>query len=247
MTDAALNSRIGPVRSTKWASRCGIAAGVLALLGSWGSGFGFWPFTVGFLFLIVALALAVVAVLTGLFALLKGRRTGVPKGGLILGMLCALVFMGWLGSWVSKGASAPFIHDVTTDLANPPAFTKLTLRKDNLAGVKSEAEWRTLHAGAYGDIQPLRLALAPAAAIGRAEALVKARGWDVALVTADRIEATETASSFRFKDAVIITASASADGKGSVVNMRSVSRVGESDLGVNAARVRAFLKDLKAG
>jgi uncharacterized protein (DUF1499 family) len=245
MTDALFQT--GPVRSTKWASRCGIAAGVLALLGTWGSGFGFWPFTIGFLFLLAALVLAVIAVLTGLFALLKGRGSGVPKGGLILGLLCALGFMGWLGSWVSKGASAPFIHDVTTDLANPPAFTKLVLRKDNLAGVKSEAEWRTLHAKAYSDIQPVMLTLAPAAAIGRAEALVKARGWDVALVTADRIEATETASSFRFKDDVIITASPSADGKGSVINMRSVSRVGESDLGVNASRVRAFLADLKAG
>ena len=79
----------------------------------------------------------------------------------------------------------------------------------------------------------------------KAEALVRARGWAVALVTPDRIEATETASPFAFKDDVIITVAAGADGKGSVVNIRSVSRLGVSDLGVNAARVRALMADLK--
>jgi uncharacterized protein (DUF1499 family) len=247
MTDSILSAGLGPVRSTRWAARCGIAAAVLALLGTWGSGFGLWPFTVGFLFLAAALVLSLIALVAGAYALLKGRGSNVPRGGLMLGMLGALGFLGWLGSWISAGSSVPMIHDITTDTANPPAFAKLELRKDNLIGLKSIDEWRQLHAKAYGDIKPVTLAVPPVQAIAKAEALIKARGWDIALVTADRIEATETVSAFRFKDDVVITAAPSADGKSSIINIRSVSRVGQSDLGVNGARVRALLQDMTTG
>jgi uncharacterized protein (DUF1499 family) len=247
MSDAALPMGLGPIRSTRWAGRAGIAAGALALLGTWGTGFGFWPFTIGFLFLAVALICSVVTLILAVYALIKGRGKSVPRGGLWLGLLCVAAFLGWLGSWVSKGSSAPLIHDITTDTAHPPAFSKLELRKDNLAGVKSVDEWRQLHAGAYSDIKPITLASPPAQIIAKAQTLIKARGWEIALVTADRIEATETVSAFRFKDDVVITATPSADSKGSIVNIRSVSRVGQGDLGVNGARVRALLKDLTAG
>jgi uncharacterized protein (DUF1499 family) len=233
MTDIALPT--GPVRSTRWAARSGIGAGLMALLGTWGTGLGFWPFTIGFLFLGGAIFLSLIALCLGVYALVKG---------LWLGLLCVAAFAGWLGSWLSAGSSAPMIHDITTDTANPPAFTKLSLRTDNLVGLKSVDEWRQIHALAYSDIKPLTLAKDPATVIAKAEALAKARGWDVALVAADRIEATDTVSAFRFKDDVVITAVPGAEGKGSIVNIRSVSRVGQGDLGVNAKRVRALLKDL---
>ena len=57
------------------------------------------------------------------------------------------------------------IHDITTDTANPPAFAKLSLRKDNLVGLKSVDEWRQIHGKAYSDIQPLTLSEDPAAVI----------------------------------------------------------------------------------
>jgi uncharacterized protein (DUF1499 family) len=245
MTDSVLPNGLGPVRSTRWASRGGIGAGVLALLGTWGTGLGLWHFSIGFILLAAALVFSVIALITGAYALIKGRGSSTPRGGVWLGLLCVAIFFGWLGSWASKGSSAPMIHDITTDTANPPAFVKLELRKDNLVGLKSVEEWRKIHAAAYSDVKPLTLPMAPAEVIATAESLIKARGWDIALVTPNRIEATETVSAFRFKDDVVITAVASPDGKGSIVNIRSVSRVGTGDLGVNAARVRALLKDLK--
>jgi uncharacterized protein (DUF1499 family) len=61
---------------------------------------------------------------------------------------------------------------------------------------------------------------------------------------AGRIEANETTRWFRFTDDVVIRVAP--DGAGSRVDVRSVSRVGRSDFGVNAGRIRAYTAALKA-
>ncbi len=85
----------------------------------------------------------------------------------------------------------------------------------------------------------------PADAYRQAFDLVRARGWEV--VAADeagrRIEATDTTYWFGFKDDVAIRVSAMPDGM-SRVDVRSVSRVGRSDVGTNAKRIREFLANL---
>jgi uncharacterized protein (DUF1499 family) len=78
-----------------------------------------------------------------------------------------------------------------------------------------------------------------------AEAAMKAKGWTV--VTQDpaklRLEASVESFWFGFKDDVVLVVTA--DGAGSAVDMRSVSRVGISDLGANAKRIEALLAALK--
>lgn len=78
-------------------------------------------------------------------------------------------------------------------------------------------------------------------------ALATARemGWTVVDSAADdgRIEAVATTFWFGFNDDVVIRVTES--GSGTRVDMRSVSRVGVSDVGTNAARIRAFLAVLK--
>jgi uncharacterized protein (DUF1499 family) len=66
-------------------------------------------------------------------------------------------------------------------------------------------------------------------------------GWDVvAEAQADgRIEATDTTFWFGFKDDIVIRIRETATG--SRLDIRSESRIGLSDIGVNARRVRAFL------
>jgi uncharacterized protein (DUF1499 family) len=58
-----------------------------------------------------------------------------------------------------------------------------------------------------------------------------------------RIEATATTRWFGFKDDVVIRIVPSA-GNGSRVDIRSVSRVGLSDVGTNTRRIRAFLNKI---
>jgi uncharacterized protein (DUF1499 family) len=84
----------------------------------------------------------------------------------------------------------------------------------------------------------------PAAAFDRAMAAVRAMNWEV--VAADpsggRIEATDRTPLFGFRDDVVVRVRP--DGKGSRIDVRSLSRVGVGDLGTNAKRVRAYLRRL---
>jgi uncharacterized protein (DUF1499 family) len=247
MSDTVTEPTRWTVRLGQLATADGIGAAALALIGSYGSGFGLWHFEIGFLLVGAAVVLAAIAVIAGLVALVKGRGTRLSRARIWTGMISAATLLGVMAFWGAGAVQAPMIHDVTTSLANTPTFKKLVLRADNLVGVGSEEQWRKLHAGAYSSISPLFIHVPQAEVMRRSEALVRARGWDVALVTVDRIEATETSTPFRFKDDIVITVAATERGQISQVEMRSVSRVGIADFGRNAARVRAYLADLEAG
>ncbi len=137
----------------------------------------------------------------------------------------------------------PRIHDISTDTANPPAFDAvLPLRR----GAKNPPEYvpatATEQRKGYPDIVPLQLSLAPSVAFDNAERAARAMGWQVVAVAPDkmRIEATDTTLLFGFKDDIVVRVTP--QGNGSVVDVRSLSRVGGSDFGANAKRVRAYLQ-----
>ena len=69
-------------------------------------------------------------------------------------------------------------------------------------------------------------------------------GWAiVAVVPAEgRIKATDTTLLYGFKDDIVIRVAATAHG--SRTDVRSESRIGESDIGKNAARISIFLEKL---
>jgi uncharacterized protein (DUF1499 family) len=115
-----------------------------------------------------------------------------------------------------------------------------------MRGLTPEQRWAMVHQKDYGDIRSVRVNEQAATVIAKAERLAKARGWDVAISmpAEGRLEATETSAFFQFKDDVVLRVRPSDTGEGSIVDMRSVSRVGQSDLGMNAKRVRSFLADL---
>ena len=68
----------------------------------------------------------------------------------------------------------------------------------------------------------------------------------IALVPLDpargRIEATATTLWFGFKDDVVVRVRPAPEG--SRIDVRSVSRVGRSDVGTNAERIEAYLEKL---
>jgi hypothetical protein len=168
----------------------------------------------------------------------------------------ALGFVLYLGNLVRIARSVPAIHDVTTNLEDVPQFTRLAVRADNLESIPDEGRpelkamapeqrWKAVHRAHYGDLRTVRIATPPAQTVRRAAALARERGWEVALADAatGQVEATDTSFFFRFKDDVAIRVRPAPDG-GSLVDMRSISRVGGSDVGVNAKRVRGFLANL---
>lgn len=182
---------------------------------------------------------------------LAGLAATRPTAGrlLVIGMLGAALgataaFVPW--RWRERARSVPPIHDITTDLDHPPTFDAvLPLR----AGVRNSAEYggpevAAQQRAAYSDIQPQVLSVPPGSAFTRALAAARAMGWFIVAAdsVAGRIEATATTTWFGFKDDVVVRITPIAGG--SRVDVRSVSRVGRSDVGTNAARIRRYLRHL---
>ena len=235
-------------------------ASIVAFFGSaLGGGLGFWSWQAGLGFLRWTLVAAVLALVIGIVGIIidrrKGRKTRWPLLG--LGMFLSLGFIGYVLSYVYTAQALPAIHDITTDLADPPQFSALELRADNwdnipgaddenMRGMNPRQRWATVHQEAFPDIRSVRIDQPVAEVIEKAKRLAEDRGWEIVSVdpAAGHLEATDTVSLFRFKDDVVIRARAAENGGASIIDMRSVSRVGVHDLGVNSKRVRKFLSDL---
>jgi len=140
----------------------------------------------------------------------------------------------------------PPIHDITTDTANPPRFVDiLPLRK----GSPNPAEYQDggvsqQQRTAYPDIQPATMAEPADAAFKRALDAARGMGWQIVAAVPEekRIEATDTTTWFGFEDDIVVRVTPI--DRGSRVDVRSVSRLGQGDLGKNAARIRAYLQRL---
>jgi uncharacterized protein (DUF1499 family) len=224
-----------------------LAAAVLLLVAGPGTRFGWWEFGTGFLLMRVAFfGGAAAAVLSLVLLAVPSTRRAAPSV-LVAALLIASVvaWVPWNGLQTVR--SLPFIHDITTDTEDPPPFVAvLSLRTDapnppDYAGEEVAAQQRE----GYPDIQPVQLPLPVDQAFALALEAAQAQGWEiVAVVPAEgRIEATATTFWFGFKDDVVIRVAAAGDG--SRVDIRSKSRVGRSDVGANAARIRAYTSELE--
>jgi uncharacterized protein (DUF1499 family) len=226
-----------------------LIAAVLLLAAGPGTRLELWEFRTGFALMrwaafagLAATALAIVLLLVP-----RVRRTGAPwlLAALVLGL--GVAFVPWNG--MRQARAVPPIHDISTDTERPPEFVAvLPLRADaqNPAAYEG-AEVAQAQRQAYPDLAPLRMDLPPAEAFAKAEQAARDMGWDIVATdpAAGRIEATDTTLWFGFKDDIVIRVEA--DGEGSRVDMRSVSRVGKSDVGTNAKRIRAYLQALGSG
>ena len=183
-----------------------------------------------------------------------------PSKGLIISLLAlAVPVFGLfsLSSMRAAGSKLPAIHDITTDPEDPPRFTdaiidaRKTTKGANTLDYfeKKDREGGTLvsvlQSKHYPEIQTVRRSEDPDTIYKEAEALLNSKGWT--LVTADPddrvLEATATTFWYGFKDDVILRIQPSKNG-GTLVDMRSVSRVGRSDLGLNAKRLGSLIEAL---
>ncbi|NQV94139.1 MAG: DUF1499 domain-containing protein [Sphingomonadales bacterium] len=237
----------------KWARRLskatlifGIAAPLVAMVGVTLARYDIIGKLAGFSGILAGALIAIAAILTGAIALVLSVKNGGSKKAALVGLLVALIYISFLGSRAAAGGGVPAIHDITTDLAYPPQFSSLSLRPDNLAGVDTLENWRMIHAKGYPDLKSVTIARPVAKIIADAEEIAGQLGWDIAVAdaAAGHFEATASVSYIRFKDDVILRAVPTDDGRSSIIDMRSVSRVGVSDLGVNAKRIQSFLDSL---
>lgn len=222
------------------------ALAVLLLLAAGpGSRWGLWDFRTGFDLLRWAAYLGVAGAGLGLAALLA-RPAGAPRWPALLaiGLGLAATLLPWW--WQVEARAVPAIHDITTDTERPPEFVAVLPLRDDAPNPAAYGgpEIAELQRRAYPDIRPLRLEQPPAQVFLRALEAARASGWEIVAAdsAAGRIEATATTRWFGFKDDVVVRVTA--DGSGSRVDVRSVSRVGRSDVGTNARRIRAYLARL---
>ena len=226
-----------------------LAALVAIVFSGLGARWGWWDFRAGFTILrwasYGALAGAAVAMLG---AVVRGprRRRRVVLAGMLGLVAIVIVAVPW--NWRRTARAVPPIHDITTDLDNPPPFVALYDRP----GARNPVEYggpeiaRQQREG-YPDLGPLMLPVAPAVATRRAAEVADDLGWEIAAVdtVAGRVEATDRTRWFGFYDDVVVRVTP--DGAGSRVDVRSLSRVGGSDVGTNARRIRTFLSRLREG
>jgi uncharacterized protein (DUF1499 family) len=236
-------------RLSKWALVAMLVAVAIAFIGLTLARYDVIAKLTGFSAFLGGGLVAVVALLLAVLALLVGWKTGNPgRPKALVALVVALAYVGFIATRPMSAGDAPSIHDVTTDIADPPQFEVLELREDNLAGVGTVENWQQIHAAAYGDLGPVTLPLQVEEATQQVALLAAAEGWEVVSTDLSRghVEATASVSYIRFYDDVVVRITPAGDNS-SRIDMRSVSRVGVGDLGVNARRVRSFLRKLTAG
>jgi len=211
---------------------------------------GLWHYSVSFLILRYAAYLAIAAVAVSLAALAGFARLTATCRLLALAALIGGVGLAYVPWHYTRVASRlPPIHDITTDTVDPPDFWAVLpsrVAEEALPVEYGGPAVAKLQRAAYPDIVPLDAALPPERAYQIALATAQAMpGW-IDVITdksARRVEASQQSFWMGFTDDVSIRVSR--HGNGSRIDVRSLSRQGSGDFGINAARIRAYLAAFK--
>ena len=225
---------------------------VLLALGPIGWRAGWWHFRFAFLNLMPwAAYFGIAALVASALTLLLGRsqieRRGIAVGVIAFAIGGLIAYVPWHYDQIRQ--TVPPIHDITTDPDNPPAFVVVVPMREAAGPDRvtyEGAKIAELQRRAYPDIAPLILALPPRAVFNRALDTAQRLGWTIADDddAAGRIEASDKSRWFGFIDDIVIRITPS--GSGSRIDVRSASRLGRSDFGVNAARIETYLSALRA-
>ena len=220
-----------------------IAAGALSLpaIGVLGIQIGIFAPMTGFTAFAAGCGLGgLLSLVLGTAGLVVTRGGADPEGRkravIALGGGVALVGLLLLSAGPSR--DLPPINDITTDLADPPAFRADPAERGR--DMAYPGEFVAQVEAAYSDLRPLRTTEPLATAFARAVATAEEIGWTITHSDEARglFEARQETQIFHFVDDVAVRVRQ--DGAESVVDLRSKSRDGRGDLGANAARIRAF-------
>ena len=236
-----------------------------------GAKLGLWSPITGFATLTMTPARPLLG-LTGLLGLgaLIATLIRAPRTGWVAALVAlaipAAIFAG-LGALRSQAASVPFIYDVSTDTADPPVFSAALVKQRDAEGANAlnpfDAplgqfdKWKDtpevadkttaqLIAAGYPALKPVTVDAAPADALRAAQQAMETRGFKGVTLDAKAgtVEGTAEVFWYSFLDDVVVRVRPGANG-GSVIDVRSTSRVGTSDLGVNAERIADLLQGIR--
>ncbi len=221
----------------------GLFAGIGYRLDLWGyrDGIGALPYVFW-----VATGTCVVAILAAGAGIALRRVGAVVLGVIALAIAGVTAYIPW--SMREAARNVPPIHDITTDLANPPQFVRIaTMRKKTDHPTAYDGpETAAMQAKGYPDIATLVIKAEAARVFEASRQVASAMGLEIidAEPIQGRIEATDRSLLFGFEDDFVVRIVPDSNGT-TRVDLRSKSRVGRSDLGINATRIRVFSNSLR--
>ena len=238
---------------TTWWSKFFVFSALLSVVilasGPFGYKYGLTGLAPSLISILVALVGAGLVFVAGLIMVIVATRKGLGKDRnlIVVAMVISLIPVLFVVPQMMKAQSVPGIHDISTDTDNPPEFSALVaerLETDNDLIYEDEvvgAKTAEIQQAAYPNVKTLQSTLSVEEATNKAASVLQSQGLEVANVDPEMglVEATATTAWFGFKDDVVVRAAATESG--SAIDVRSVSRVGRSDIGANAARIEAFL------
>ena len=237
-----------------WSSRAALFAVQLMIVGILLHRLSSFPTPVALNLFLVALGIAALAILLALVAFVViWNRGGLGAGRASLAVVLGLGILAIPLAAVPDYLTLPRINDVTTDTANPPPFTAVNALRKGPANRTAYpgAGFAEKQAAAYPDIRPFTVGKPVEEVYEIALAVARGRTLHYQVV-AERppqrggqpgiIEAVDRTLVLGFPDDVVIRIQG--DQANTRVDVRSSSRYGVHDLGRNATRVRAYLKEL---
>ena len=200
---------------------------------------GFQLFALGFLLSILGLLVGLLAIFLTRKPELRAGRNRAVLGTVVCALIAVPIFVTLLGS-----AKYPPINDITTDFDNPPEFVNAQkLQHEPNRDMKyDKAKYADRQLKGYGPIGPIKEHLDPGAAFARVTEVAKASpNWTITYTdpATNTVEVVATSKLWHFNDDVVIQVRPSPDGT-SLIEMRSKSRDGIGDFGVNAKRIKRF-------
>jgi fatty-acyl-CoA synthase len=211
----------------------------------WKLGFGLLTFRGPPLLAMLGLATGLVGLVLALIVDAKGLWF---KG--VLPLVITLAVMGGFAGLMAKAKSVPMIHDVATDWTTPLTFSPAVMTARGAESNPVESDPRgpgkdgapgervaDLNAKTCPEAKPIVLTSDASDAFNKVKAALTGAGLTIVAEAPaqGRIEAVATSTLYGFKDDVVARIVPS---EGTTrIDLRSVSRVGLSDLGANCKRI----------
>ncbi len=227
-----------------------VIAVLVEIFAGLGVRFEWWHFSTGFVILKWGVYSAVASVILSiggfLYLISEGNKLiFFPIGAVVM----SFFVIGVPAGHIVKAKNAPMIHEITTDIGDPPLFATIGPIR---YGATNSAEYDVLHGDRlvqidnYRDIKTLILDMKKSKAAGIVFDVAKTKNWDIVYSNKQEgiIEAVATTFWFGFKDDVSVRVRMFGQNR-TTVDMRSLSRVGKGDAGKNADRIREFLAEVK--
>lgn len=191
----------------------------------------------------VQAGVAILIAATVIFGLARGDIKSQIKSGLAI-ILVLIPVIGHYATQPEKTIPGAPLNDVSTDTINPPLFDAvISLRPQGsnsieYPGAAAAARQQQL----FPDIAPVKSSLSTEEAFKHALNIAQKMRWEIVSqdISTGIIEAVASTPVFSFEDDVVIRIQSAESG--SIIDIRSHSRVGRGDRGKNAQRVREFIE-----